>query len=474
MLSGFDRTVETLGERAPELAIDFLGKHSLTLVFVRYPDRIVIEEDQSEAEEASGPAKDDFFNNMIATNASNGRSTPSLAAAARASPAPRELAPSVARATPSPAPSEPEREQPSPQPQAAPLAAASKRAESPAHITIPTSAPKEPSPDTLTSPVLTSHQPSQVLAASSSLLGGSKARKGLGAKKAVKAGISFEEAERRAREEEERIRLEDEERKRAEEDARKRDPLGFAMRPNAGAQGGSSRLNYDPTRGGDEDALDRLGMGMGRLAMGGPGSSSSAREEKKEPAKFGFGYDPTAPPKKSAFGETGGGFGSTGFGSTGGYGNNKSAEDEEFARKKFGTAKAISSDQYFGRGHWNDEGGWVPAGLEWLIMRTGRLTNLVRPSNEAREKLRNFEGRSGFGSSDYYGRSNESGGDASSPTGSVGDLAGQASDFVRRFGEQAGDDWSNLKNLGAAVVQKASNVLQDVSVSGCGVLAFND
>jgi hypothetical protein len=92
-------------------------------------------------------------------------------------------------------------------------------------------------------------------------------------------------------------------------------------------------------------------------------------------------------------------------------------------------------------------------------------------SNEARDKLRNFEGRSGFGSDDYYDRRPEEGGGQRSPGGSVSDLAGvvgsQASDFVRRFGDQASDDWSNLKSLGIAAIQKASNVVQDVSVGSC-------
>ena len=84
------------------------------------------------------------------------------------------------------------------------------------------------------------------------------------------------------------------------------------------------------------------------------------KEEPKREAKgFGFGFDPTAPPKKPAgFGDAGGFGGSGGFGSTGAKYGSKD-EDEEFARKKFGTQKAISSDQYFGRGHWGEDGGWV-------------------------------------------------------------------------------------------------------------------
>jgi len=231
---------------------------------------------------------------------------------------------------------------------------APERAQPPSRLAIATPATSETSPEDGPSPVMTSAAP-QVLAASGSLLGGSKARKGLGAKKAVKTGISFEEAERRAREEEERIQAEEERRKKEEEELKRSNPLAYATR---GSAGGSSRLNYQESgivsKPGDEDALDRLGMGLGRLNMGAPAAEKSS---KPAPASFGFGFDPTAPPKKGSqqqsFGDVGG------FGSTGKYGggSSKPEEDEDFARKKFSTAKAISSDQYFGRGHWNDDGG---------------------------------------------------------------------------------------------------------------------
>lgn len=334
--------------------------------FTRYPDKIVIEETE-EPEEEAGPAKDDFFGNMINNN--NGRSTPS--GGARSSPAPQLAAPErSARMTPSPVPSvdsntgasaaKARAESPAPvAPEPTPAPAPSSRAPAPSRLAISTTDDVSPTADTTVSPVMTSNAAPQVLAATSSLLGGSKARKGLGAKKAVKTGVSFEEAERRAKEEEERIKAEEEQRKREEEELKRTNPLAFATR---GAGGGSSRLAYNEgginTKGADEDALDRLGMGMGRLAMGAPAEKAS----KPAPASFGFGFDPTAPPKKGSsssaqqgFGSTGGGFGSTG----GGYGQSKGEEDEDYARKKFSNAKAISSDQYFGRGHWNDDGGLV-------------------------------------------------------------------------------------------------------------------
>jgi ADP-ribosylation factor GTPase-activating protein 2/3 len=197
----------------------------------------------------------------------------------------------------------------------------------------------------------------------------------------VKSGVSFEEAEKRAKEEEERNKAEDLQRKVDEEDRKRGDPLGFSRSGGAGTMGGSSRLAYIESaagNAGDEDALDRLGMGLGRLGMS--SGAGTEKAEKKQPTAFGFGYDPTDPPKKPSQAQTGG-FGLGGFGKTGPSASAQQTEDEDFARKKFAGAKAISSDQYFGRGHWNEEGG-----------------------NEAREKLRGFEGRSAFGSADYYGR----------------------------------------------------------------------
>ncbi|KAI9019753.1 hypothetical protein DFJ74DRAFT_674249 [Hyaloraphidium curvatum] len=305
----------------------------------KYPDKIVIDETpDEEAEEAAAPPKDDFFGNMI-----NGRSTPSAGARATPSPAPPSDRPSSRSAAASPAPpAEPPAAKVEHKPEVKEVKEVkeSKPAPAAAEIKEPKPAPAAASADSGSSAAM--------LAASSSLLGGKK--KTMGAKKAAKSGISFEEAERRAREEEERIREEEERRKREEEELRRRDPLGFAA-----AQAKSSRLAYVEAGKGDEEALDRLGMGMGRLAMGG---AAEEKKKEKEPPKFGFGFDPTAPPKKSSGGGFGGGFGATPEPSRYG-GGQKEEEDEDFARKKFGTAKAISSDQYFGRGHWNDDGGCV-------------------------------------------------------------------------------------------------------------------
>jgi ADP-ribosylation factor GTPase-activating protein 2/3 len=165
----------------------------------------------------------------------------------------------------------------------------------------------------------------------SSLLG----KKKMGAKKAVK-GINFDEVERRAKEEEERKKDEEERVKKEEEEERRKNPLGFAAMTST-TSGSSGRLAYNDVQGRQsEEAVDRLGMGLGKMEVGRPG--------------FGFGFDPSAPAKKTKE-PVKGGFGSVS--------TPIAVEDEGNAKSKFGNAKAISSDMYFGRGNFNDEGGYV-------------------------------------------------------------------------------------------------------------------
>ncbi|KAJ3065434.1 hypothetical protein HK102_007901, partial [Quaeritorhiza haematococci] len=71
-------------------------------------------------------------------------------------------------------------------------------------------------------------------------------------------------------------------------------------------------------------------------------------------------------------------------------------DDNGEAKTRFGNAKSISSDQYFGRGAYDEAA-----------------------SAEARERLRSFQGKSGFGSADYYNR-DESGGPNSYNSGPGG------------------------------------------------------
>ncbi|TPX33327.1 hypothetical protein SmJEL517_g03692 [Synchytrium microbalum] len=278
-------------------------------------------------------------------------------------------------------------------------------------------------------------------------------KKGLGAKKATKV-INFEEAERRAKEEEERrIREEEEEKKRREEEARLR-PFDTArvLGPSM-----SSRLAYndpssstpstsgDPKRKDEEDMMERLGMGMGKVSGG-----------------FGFGFDPAnAPsqqqqPKASASSASSNQGNSNGFGGFGASMNNSSKSyasqttADGDAVKRFTNAKAISSDQYFNRGDFDEN-----------------------ESAEARMKLTAFQGKSGFGSAEYYGRdesgfsSDGAGGrrpsDGSRVVEALSTEVGyQAREFASRFANQAAEDLAGLKRIVTTGGSRLGDMLADI------------
>lgn len=104
-------------------------------------------------------------------------------------------------------------------------------------------------------------------------------------------------------------------------------------------------------------------------------------------------------------------------------------DDEKYARSKFGTQKAISSDEFFSKGAYD-------------------------PSSqaEAKGRLQGFEGASAISSNAYFGRpeTDEAGG-----AEDYGDLETAAKDFVRKFGITAGDD---LENLTAALGEGATRL----------------
>ncbi|KAJ1564920.1 ADP-ribosylation factor GTPase activating protein, ER-Golgi transport, partial [Nowakowskiella sp. JEL0078] len=251
-------------------------------------------------------------------------------------------------------------------------------------------------------------------------------KKGLGAKKATKV-INFDEAERKAKEEEElKRKLIEEELKRKEEEEKNdifNNPLGTTTTSTTSF---SSRLAFndgsnnfpagsaDKSGNSQDEIMDRLGMGFG---------------------KVGFGV--TEPPKKATSG-----FGSTsapktGFG--GGFGNTPSPTPNESseAAQRFGKAKAISSDQYFNRGGYDEAA-----------------------SNEARDKLRGFQGRSGFGSDDYHGRPTETTSSSSAGYGgfvansNVDAMLGQAREFAMKFAGQAAEDINSLNQIVRSSGQK--------------------
>ncbi|KAF1948628.1 hypothetical protein CC80DRAFT_498117 [Byssothecium circinans] len=218
-------------------------------------------------------------------------------------------------------------------------------------------------------------------------------KKGLGAKKvAATDGLDFEAAERKAREEAERI-----EKLGYDPDAEAAEAAPTAKPKAAEASNIISPTPLSPRGGGfgstskpDKSSQDveRLGMGVARLGFG------QVAGGKK-----------TAAPKKM------GGFGSVS--------RAVEADDEKFAREKFGTQKGISSDEFFGRNAYD------PAA-----------------SSAAKERLQGFEGASAISSNAYFGRPED---DAAEED--YGDLESAAKDFVRKFGITASDDLENLSSL---------------------------
>ncbi|KAI9199243.1 uncharacterized protein BJ171DRAFT_519269 [Polychytrium aggregatum] len=399
----------------------------------KYPTRIVLESHDDQADGIAEAAfndpsnEDDFFGEWDAPK------TPTAAVAAKPALA---AAPAVAAATSGRPESSPIGSTLS-SPKVAPLSAPSPSVGS------PVAQSATPKPAVLS----TTQQGSSMTMGSSTqfLKGGSK--KSLGAKKATKV-INFDEIERRAKEEQERLEKEEllQKQKREEEER-------FNQIKPSGVSSFSSRLAYVEPGAGEtstssEDPMERLGMGVGKLGFG---FDASANADSKRPAKFanvtgpapsssasgssGFGQSPSQAQRSGGFSQSG--FGQSGFG--------KSAyESSDDAAKRFGNAKAISSDQYFERGNYD-----------------------AQASMEARDKLRQFEGKSGFGSSDYYGEEQASRGGvsmmpSSSYEGVLGSVSNTAKDFANKFASQAADDFSTLSRIVSSGGNKLGEMLQDI------------
>lgn len=94
-------------------------------------------------------------------------------------------------------------------------------------------------------------------------------------------------------------------------------------------------------------------------------------------------------------------------------------DDEKYARTKFGNQKAISSDEFFGKGSFDPNA-----------------------QAEAKTRLQGFEGATAISSNAYFGRPEED-----EAGEEYGDLESAAKDFIRKFGITAGDDLENLTNV---------------------------
>ncbi|KAF9781695.1 ArfGap-domain-containing protein [Thelephora terrestris] len=187
---------------------------------------------------------------------------------------------------------------------------------------------------------------------------------GLGAKKAV-TPLDFEQAEKQAAEEAERVKQLGYDRQKEEEEEKARaqkKALELKSTPtNTATKKPAENVNTTPQPRGSQQDMERLGMGM---------------------KKLGFGSIPTQKPA-----------------STSSY---SEADNSTYARDKFGTQKAISSDMYFGRNDYDPQ--------------------IV---GEAQTRLQSFQGASSISSNQYFGREDEEG-DPNGP-GSTEGLLGDGS-----------------------------------------------
>ncbi|KAI8811440.1 hypothetical protein BJ742DRAFT_797754 [Cladochytrium replicatum] len=383
----------------------------------RFPGRIYVEAADSEEQAApAAPAADDFFAGWDSPIPSK-TGSPSLSGSSRSNTPAQPLSASIpvvgfgafGRTSSTPTP------EVTPTPNPTPVSAVDPS------VTTPPSPPKldTASPTVIAAPTPAVRSPVAVAPSSvgASMLKGT-GRKGLGAKKANKV-VNFEEAERRAREEAERRQKEDEEAqaRKVEEERRAMLAAPTVLATSSGPVVGDRRGSGGPEVAGD--MMERLGMGMGKMALSAQTSAKSSSSS--GPARGGFGA--TSGP----------------------------ADDGE-ASKRFGSAKAISSDQYFGRGAYDEQA-----------------------SSEARERLQNFQGKTGFGSAEYYNRDeSEMGPNSSSSVGAMGvlgnvsadvfvnSLSESAKDFAVKFVGQASEDVTSLRRMVATGGQKLGEILQDL------------
>lgn len=277
--------------------------------------------------------------------------------------------------------------------------------------------------------------------------GGPKKSNVLGAKKTQKLGakkvgggeeIDFEAAEKKAKEEAERIAKlgYDPEAEAEAAVASKPRTVSVTDKTKVAAPTPLSPTSAAAkTRERTSGEMERLGMGMGRLGFGQVGA--------KKPA--------AAAPKKMGFGSVG----TSRAAADGIYTlldtlfrlssdseiDNHPDDSEQYARQKFGTQKGISSDEFFGRNNFDPSA-----------------------AAEAKTRLSGFEGATSISSNAYFGRPEDDLPQADE-YGNYGDLESAARDFVRKFGNTAGDDLENLISVageGAVKLQGEFMGLQKV------------
>ncbi|KAK4109582.1 ArfGap-domain-containing protein [Canariomyces notabilis] len=236
------------------------------------------------------------------------------------------------------------------------------------------------------------------------ILGAKKVGTKLGAKKlgGTDVAIDFDEAEKKAKEEAERIEKlgydpDAEEEAPAKTSSTKSESSAAIISPTPVSPAARGGYGASHTREKSAAEMERLGMGINRLGFGQVGNKQAAQKA----AAGGFGS--VGPIKASA------------------------ADDEEnYARKKFGNQRAISSDEFFGKGMFD-----------------------ASVQTEAKSRLQGFEGAQAISSNAYFGRpeTDERTGSRGGGMDDYGDLESAAKDFVRRFGITAADDLENLTHL---------------------------
>ncbi|KAF1812052.1 arf GTPase-activating protein [Eremomyces bilateralis CBS 781.70] len=277
-------------------------------------------------------------------------------------------------------------------------------------LATPDSATQSPRPQPVTSAAIRkSTTTSGTTTRKSTVLGG---KKKLGAKKiAPSEALDFEEAEKKAKEDAERIAKlgydPDEETPPIPSSAATATPSTIlSPTPVSPTPTGGFGTTAKPRDRASND-MDRLGMGVTRLGFGQVGAGPSSAAAPKKP---GFGFGAVAKPSATT------------------------ANDETYARQKFGVQKGISSDEFFGR-------------------------NAFDPSAqaEAKGRLQGFEGATSISSNAYFGRPEED----MEEDGEYGDLESAAKDFVRKFGMTAGDDLDNLTALVGEGAKQLQGAIRD-------------
>lgn len=261
------------------------------------------------------------------------------------------------------------------------------------------------------------------------ILGAKKTK--LGAKKVDTSALDFDEAEKKAREEAER-----------------KERLGYD--PNEGTAPSETQIQAAQPTTATTTIHQPTPMSPARASSIGTANNARQRSE-SETERLGMGV------RRLGFGQVGGGAPKAaqpramGFGSTGkapvvgkspatdynlarkSHANPRTDDSERYAREKFGVQKGISSDEFFGRNHFDPNA-----------------------QAEAKTRLHGFESATSISSNAYFGRPDED----ESADGQYGDLETAAKDFVRKFGITAGDDLENLTSMLGDGAQKLQGAIR--------------